>query len=91
MEHLGDGERVHARRHMIAVIFEDAERQDHRSIFGDGRSDLVRQHHFVTQAPLLPLVSDSATRRHGFVGIVSGTARRRNVDMGEFAWLLSTL
>ena len=55
-EHLDDGQRVHADRHVLAVIFEHAERQHHRPVLGDRRADLVRQHEFVAHPSYSMLV-----------------------------------
>jgi len=55
----GDGERVHADRQMLAVIFEHAQRKYDGPALFDRGSNLMRQHHFVVQHAL---PSASATR-----------------------------
>ncbi len=46
-ERLDHGQRVHADAHVLAVIFEHAERQHDRPMLLDRPADLVRQHEFV--------------------------------------------
>src|SRR5581483_4886277 len=56
LEDLHDGQRIHADRHMLAVIFEHAERQDNRPPPGDRPPDLMRQHQLVAHRPASPPV-----------------------------------
>ena len=96
LQRAGHRQRVHADRHVLAVIFQHAERQHDGPVRRDGGAYLMRQHHFVAHQRIrLPLAGSNRCtqigrrrkfqqRRRAASRSARGTRRRcAGADRGE--------
>src|SRR5579885_1773298 len=80
-EHFEDfhnGQRIHADGHVLAMIFQHAERQRDRPALRDRSPDLMRQHQFVAQLAYPALANSASTSaRFGIDGAVPAFVTER--------------